>query len=102
MTKVIVVGGGYGGITAAKALDAWADVTLVEPRERFVHNVAALRATIDDEWAERMFIPYDGLLARGRVRRDRAAHVTAGSVALESGETLEADFIVLATGSAYP
>jgi NADH dehydrogenase FAD-containing subunit len=99
---VVVVGGGYGGITAAKALDDIADVILVEPRDTFVHNVAALRAAVQPEWADRLFIPYHGLLARGKIRRDRAVRVSATTVELGSGEVIEADFIVLATGSAYP
>jgi apoptosis-inducing factor 2 len=99
---VAVVGGGYGGITVAKALDHIADVTLIEPRDTFVHNVAGLRAVVDPDWAERIFLPYDRLLARGQVRRDRAVHVTGTSVELGSGEALEADYIVLATGSGQP
>ncbi len=99
---VVVVGGGYGGITVAKALDDFADVTLVEPRDTFVHNVATLRAAAAPEWADRLFIPYDGLLARGRVHRDRAVRVGASTVELASGAVLRADFVVLATGSAYP
>lgn len=99
---VVVVGGGYGGITVAKALDDVADVVLVEPRDAFVHNVAALRAVVDPDWADRIFLPYDRLLARGRVRRDRAVRVSATEVELGSGEVIAADFIVLATGSAYP
>ncbi|WP_345127802.1 FAD-dependent oxidoreductase [Dactylosporangium darangshiense] len=101
-SRIVVVGGGYGGITAAKALDDVADVTLVEPRETFVHNVAALRAAVRPEWVPRLFIRYDGLLARGRVVRDRAASVRPGAVELESGEVLPADYIVLATGTTYP
>lgn len=100
--SVIVVGGGYAGIAAAKALDESADVVLVEPRERFVHNIAALRAVVDPDWSERIFLPYDGLLERGRVLRDRAVRVDADSVTLRSGERLSADYIVLATGSTYP
>jgi NADH dehydrogenase FAD-containing subunit len=99
---VVVVGGGYGGITVAKALDDIGDVVLVEPRETFVHNVAALRAVVSPEWAQRLFIPYDGLLTRGRVRRDRAVRVSASAVELASGEVLAADYVVLATGSTVP
>ncbi|MBG0563153.1 FAD-dependent oxidoreductase [Actinoplanes aureus] len=99
---VIVVGGGYGGIAVAKALDDVADVTLVEPRETFVHNVAALRATVDPEWTDKIFIRYDGLLSRGRVVRDRAARVSATEVELASGVRLPADYVVLATGSSAP
>ncbi len=99
---VAVVGGGYGGIAVAKALDEIADVCLIEPRETFVHNVAALRAVTDPDWIGRLFLPYSRLLARGRVIRDRAVRVDAGSVTLGSGEQIEADYIILATGSRYP
>jgi apoptosis-inducing factor 2 len=99
---VVVVGGGYGGINVAKALDEAADVVLVEPKDAFVHNVAALRALVDPTWLPRIYLPYDGLLAAGRVVHDRAAKVDTGRVELASGEEIHADYIVLATGSAYP
>ena len=79
-----------------------ADVRLIEPRETFVHNVAALRAVTDPDWIGRLFLPYSRLLARGRVIRDRAVRVDAGSVTLGSGERIEAHYIILATGSRYP
>jgi NADH dehydrogenase FAD-containing subunit len=99
---VVVIGGGYGGITVAKALDDVADVVLVEPKEAFMHNVAALRALVDPAWLPRIYLPYDGLLKSGRVVRDRAVKVDAGRVTLASGAELEADYLVLATGSHYP
>ncbi len=99
---VAVIGGGYAGGAAAKALDEFARVTLVEPRDAFVHNVAALRALVEPEWLPRIFLPYDRLLANGRVLRDRAVAVEPGRVTLASGAELTPDFIVLATGSTYP
>lgn len=99
---VAVVGGGYGGITVATMLDEVADVVLVEPRESFVHNIAALRGVVDAEWTDKLFYPYDRLLKRGRVIRDRAVQVDGSAVTLRSGERIAADYIVLATGSAYP
>jgi apoptosis-inducing factor 2 len=100
--SVVVIGGGYGGSSAAKALDDFADVTLVEPRDAFVHNVAALRALVEPEWLSRIFYPYDALLANGRVVRDRAVAVEPGRVELASGDVLTAVFLVIATGSTYP
>jgi NADH dehydrogenase FAD-containing subunit len=99
---VVVVGGGYGGIGVAKALDDIADVVLVEPKDAFVHNVAVLRALVQPDWLPRVFLPYDRLLSRGRVVRDRAVRVEAKRVTLGSGEEIAADYIVLATGSHYP
>ena len=37
---VAVIGGGYAGYSTARELDDFADVTLIEPRDAFVHNVA--------------------------------------------------------------
>jgi NADH dehydrogenase FAD-containing subunit len=99
---VVVIGGGYGGVNVAKSLDDVADVVLVEPKDSFVHNVAALRALVDPSWLPRIYLPYGNLLASGRVVHDRAAKVDAGTVTLASGEEIRADYIVLATGSAYP
>ncbi len=99
---VAVIGGGYGGVKVAKALDDVADVTLVDPTEAFVHNIAAWRALVEPEWLERIFMPYDHLLARGRFVRDRAVAVDGRRVTLASGETLEPDHLILATGSSYP
>jgi len=99
---VVVIGGGYAGISVAKQLDDIASVVLVEPKDAFVHNVAALRALVDPSWLPRIYLPYAGLLSHGRVAADRAVKVDAGRVALASGEELPADYIVLATGSSYP
>ncbi|MEU4766704.1 FAD-dependent oxidoreductase [Actinosynnema sp. NPDC023794] len=99
---VVVVGGGYGGAAVAKALDEDADVVLVEPKDAFVHAAGSLRALVEPDWAHNIFFPYDRLLARGRVVRDRAASVDPVGVTLASGERIAADYVVLATGSGYP
>jgi NADH dehydrogenase FAD-containing subunit len=100
--SVVVVGGGYGGINTAKALDDIADVTLVDPTEAFVHNVASWRALVEPEWLDRIFLPYDRLLTDGRFVQDRAVTVNGTRVTLASGGVLEPDYLVLATGSYYP
>jgi apoptosis-inducing factor 2 len=99
---VAVLGGGYAGVNVAKALDDVAEVLLIEPKEAFVHNVAALRALVAPSWLPRVYLPYAGLLSHGRVIRDRAAKVDTGRVELAGGEVIQPDYIVLATGSAYP
>jgi apoptosis-inducing factor 2 len=99
---VVVVGGGYGGTAVAKALDETTNVVLVEPKDAFMHNVAALRALVDPSWLPRIFLPYSGLLPNGRVVRDRAVVVDPHRVVTASGEEISADYVVLASGSRYP
>jgi NADH dehydrogenase FAD-containing subunit len=72
MKRVVIIGGGYAGTKLARALDEAAEVILVEPREAFVHNVAAIRAIVEPELLDRLIIPYDRLLVRGKIVRDRA------------------------------
>jgi flavin-dependent dehydrogenase len=84
--RVVVVGGGYGGVAVAKAVDATSDVVLVEPKDAFMHNIAALRALVDPSWLSSIFLPYRGLLASGRVVRDRAVVVGPHRVVTASGE----------------
>ncbi|MEO6085239.1 MAG: FAD-dependent oxidoreductase [Umezawaea sp.] len=98
---VVVVSGGYGGASVAKALEAEADVVLVDPRDAFVNAAGSLRSVTQPDWAGNMFFPFDTLLARGTVLRDRVVSVDPGGVTLASGGRVDADYLVLATGSSY-
>lgn len=101
MKRIIIIGGGYAGTMLARALDAKADVTLIEPREAFVHNVGAIRALVDPALLDRLILPYDRLLTRGRILRDRATAINGTTVALLSGQSVSGDIVVIATGSTY-
>jgi NADH dehydrogenase FAD-containing subunit len=101
MKRVVVVGGGYAGVALARALDSGAEVCLVEARDRFVHNVAAIRSVVEPALLEHIVIPYDRLLRRGAVRRGVVTSVSERGVMLASGEAIEADVVVVATGSRY-
>ena len=46
--KVVVVGGGYAGTSfALKLIQAGADVTLIDPKDYFFHNIGTVRAAVD-------------------------------------------------------
>jgi NADH dehydrogenase FAD-containing subunit len=101
MKRVIIVGGGYAGANLARALDKVAEVCVVEARDHFVHNVAAIRSVVDPSLLPQIVIPYDRLLRRGRVRQGLVTSVSDGGVTLANGETIEADAVIVATGSSY-
>lgn len=100
--QIVVVGGGYGGTAVAKALDAVADVVLVEEKDAFHHNAASLRSVVQPDFLPRTFYSYDRLLERGRVVNGIVTAAEPDRVTLASGEAIEASFLVLATGSRYP
>ncbi len=99
--RVIIVGGGYAGINVARLLDAHADVTLVEPKSQFVHNVAAIRSLVQPGLLDQLLIPYDRLLKNGAVVQGKASKLNGSAVELADGQALQGDAIVIATGAGY-
>ena len=102
--RVVVVGGGYGGATAARyirRLDAQVEVVLVEPNEAFVSCplsnmvLGGFRSMAD------ITVPYSGLAAEGvHVVRDTATAVDPQSkqVRLAGGEALSYDRAIVSPG----
>ena len=101
MKRVIIVGGGYAGVALARAMDGVAEVYLIEARDRFVHNVAAIRSVVTPSLLEQILIPYNRLLRHGRVIQGKVIAATEDGVVLSDQQHIEADIVVVATGSHY-
>jgi NADH dehydrogenase FAD-containing subunit len=97
-TPIFAVGAGYVGSEVAKALDPNFHVTLIEPQDAMHHKIASLRSAVVPGWEKRARVPLDRLLKYGKVIQQEVTKVGAGSVTLQDGNTLKADFIVLAHG----
>jgi NADH dehydrogenase FAD-containing subunit len=100
---VVIIGGGYAGVRLARGLDQEVDVTLIDLKEVFFHRVASLRASADASWTYSPFVPYDSLLANGRVLLNKAVGIRTAEreVVLATGDRVPYDVLVLATGADY-
>lgn len=103
--RVVVVGGGFSGATAAKYLRIWSegriDVTLVEPNENFVSCPMSNLVIGGSKTLKDMTLPYSGLAKYGvKVVRDSATRIDADKklVLLASGGSLPYDRLVLSPG----
>lgn len=104
--KVVVVGGGYGGATAARYLRVWSggaiDVTLVEANPAFVSCPLSNLVVGGSRQLEDITLSYDTLVRRHGVRlvRDTATAIdpAARTVRLAGGGTLPYDRLVLSPG----
>lgn len=103
--KVVVVGGGFGGATAAKYLKLWApeiDVSLIEPNQNFISCPFSNRVLGGNLMLDRLTRGYDRLQSgRGvRLLRDRAVavDVEARRVRLGNGAALNYDRLVISPG----
>ena len=97
--KLVIVGGGYLGAELAKALENDLDVTLIEQRRAFVHAPAMIRAIVDPSLLDRAVMPYEKLLSKGKVLHAKVTSVDESGVTLMDGTRVDADYIVVATGS---
>lgn len=104
--RVVVVGGGFAGATAAKYLSMWSagalDVTLVEPRAGHVSCVMSNLVLNGRLKTADLTFDYQKLAARPglQVRRDRVVQIkpAAREIQLKSGDWLAYDSLVLAPG----
>ena len=96
--KVIVVGAGYGGTAVAKGLDNHFQVTLITPLNFFQNKYSFLRASVIPGWEQAACVPLNNLLTNGKIVQAKVVSVSDGSVTLEDGSVLNADYIVLAHG----
>ena len=103
--KVVVVGGGYGGATAAKYIRMWSDakidVTVVEPDADFVSCPLSNLVLGGSRTLADVTLGYEGLARRGAtVVRDRAVAVDTEKrrVRLGGGAELPYDRLVLSPG----
>jgi NADPH-dependent 2,4-dienoyl-CoA reductase/sulfur reductase-like enzyme len=104
--KVVVVGGGYGGATAAKYIRMWSggrvEVTLVEPNESFVSCPLSNLVLGGSKTIADVTVPYSGLVKNHGVNlvRDVATAIDTGKrvVRVASGASLPYDRLVLSPG----
>ena len=99
--RIVIVGGGYAGCQLAKHLDGKMDVVLVDPKESFFHAPAAIRAAVTPSLVDDLLIPYNDFLEQGTIIKGWVESIGEDGVVLADGTSLEADTIVVATGSAY-
>jgi len=104
--RLVIVGGGFGGASAAsfaRRAHPWLDVTLIEPKKRFVTCpygnlvIGGMRQIGDITHG------YEGLAARGvRVIHDWVVGIdpTGRSLRLQGGQTLGYDRLILSPGIA--
>jgi len=102
--KVVILGAGFGGLTAARALDSIADVTLVD-RHNFQTFLPLLyQVSTAGLAADHVAYPVRGALRKTRVKFRMGSPISVDhknkSVKLDSSEVLYFDYLIVALGSA--
>ncbi|MCU7853620.1 MAG: NAD(P)/FAD-dependent oxidoreductase [Candidatus Thiodiazotropha sp. (ex Monitilora ramsayi)] len=102
--KVVVIGGGVGGCTAAKylrKLDPKIEVTLIETKKAYTSCFMSNEVLSGDRTLESLTFDYEGLKRHGVnivIDRVTAIDLAMKSVATESGESFNYDACVVSPG----
>ena len=102
--KVVILGAGFGGLTAARELDKFADVTLVD-RHNFQTFLPLLyQVSTAGLAADHVAYPIRGALRKTRVKFRMGSPIAVDhknkTVKLDSSEVLDFDYLIVALGSA--
>jgi NADH dehydrogenase len=104
-SKVIIVGGGFGGLCAAQALkSAPVDVTLIDRRNYHLFQPLLYQVATGSLSPGEIAAPLRGVLSRQKNTRVLLGDVldvdpVAKSVRLADGESFAYDFLIIASGS---
>ncbi|MBM3743747.1 MAG: NAD(P)/FAD-dependent oxidoreductase [Actinobacteria bacterium] len=101
--KVVILGAGFGGLTAAKALDRVADVTLVD-RHNFQTFLPLLyQVSTAGLAADHIAHPIRSALRKTKIKFRMGSPLTIDqdnkSIKLDSSEVLDFDYLIVALGS---
>ena len=102
--RVVVIGGGFGGATAAKYIRLWApsvDVVLVERESAFISCPISNLVLAGYSNMQDITVSYDGLARHGvQVVRDEAVGIDAAkkTVRLASGEDIGYERLIVSPG----
>ncbi len=102
--KVVILGAGFGGLTAARALDSIAHVTLVD-RHNFQTFLPLLyQVSTAGLAADHVAYPIRGALRKTKVKFRMGSPIAVDhknkTVKLDSSEVLDFDYLIVALGSA--
>jgi NADH dehydrogenase len=104
-TKVIIIGGGFGGLSAAQALKSAAvDVTLIDRRNYHLFQPLLYQVATGSLSPGEVAAPLRGVLGRQKNTRVLLGEVNdldpvAKRIQLEDGASFEYDFLIVAAGS---
>ena len=99
--RVVVIGGGFGGATAALMIKGWApkaQVTLIEPNATYIACPMSNEVLVGSRKLSQQVFDYQNLNAALVIRQARAIAIEDQVVSLDDGSRLAYDRVVLSPG----
>lgn len=102
-TDVLIIGGGFAGVSAAQTLEKKGIATLlVDKKNYFEVTFATLRDITDPKYTDNKARKRYQQFLNGDFRQDSVKELTSDHALLESGEQISFKQAIIASGSRYP
>lgn len=104
--KVVIIGGGYGGMAAAVELDRspFYRVTVIDKNGFFTHSIAALRSASQADWASNIVIDNTKVMTHGKVVIGNVISIDTTNKQVHTADNVhyDYDYCIVATGNNTP
>lgn len=107
MKRLIVIGGGFAGTYAAKALENEFDVTLIDTKDYFEYTPGILRTIVEPDHFKKMQRMHSSYLKKAKVLVGHVREVGKGYVRfgdIDDGDVsrkVSYDYLLICSGSSY-
>ncbi|CAO3663898.1 unnamed protein product [Rhizopus stolonifer] len=102
--RVAIVGGGFTGFTVASILDQMPRfyVTLIDTKDSFEYTPGIVRKIVNPDQSSSLRVRHDAYVKHGRVIIGYTEEIcNNGKSIIVNGESIDFDYLVVATGSSY-
>ncbi len=99
--KIVIIGGGFAGSTAAEKLEKNFDVTLIDTKDFYEYTPSILRTIVEPQHIKKIQRVHSHYLKKARFIRGVVAEVTKKDVVLENKQHIPFDYLIICSGSTY-
>ncbi len=99
--KVVIIGGGFAGSTAAIELQNECDVTLIDTEDFFEYTPSILRTIVEPDYYNKINSKHSSYLSNARIIVGHVKSLNENFVTLRNGRKINFDYLLIASGSNY-
>lgn len=101
MEKVVIIGGGFAGTTAAKTLDGKCDLTLIDTEDYFEYTPGILRVLVEPDHYKKLHAKHKDYLKQTKIALGHVIKISDKEVILADNKKVKYDYLIIASGSSY-
>jgi NADH dehydrogenase FAD-containing subunit len=100
MKKIVIVGGGFAGSIAARKLENYFDVILIDSKDYFEFTPGILRTIVNPNHTNKIQVLHKNYLKKAKFVKGTVENIDSKNVFI-NGEKIKFDYLLICSGSKY-